>query len=465
MIDQDRYLYKRAGRWHYQRRVPSEYAKFDSRRYIRKALKTNKIDVARMRRDAMVLADDEYWEGIAKTSIILGQRANGSKESVEAVKRYERAKRIAMAKGFVYTSNSELISQSDISVLLSRIDALSNNNIPKQVEAEAVLGIAPKPKVSINQAFELYCDKICMSELLGKSDFQKKSWRKVKYRSVLNFVDLHGDMAMDEITRVEARSFYNWWSDRLVAKGDERARMPNTANRDLGNLRKLFQKYWEYEGEEDRQNPFRKLNFKEIGGKDVPHFDDGWVRENILKPEVFENLNTQAVLLTYALIETGCRPSELANILEENIVLDHEVPHVRIRRQENRELKTSSSIRDIPLVGVSLIAMKLAKTGFPHYQDKGNLLSVSLLKAFRRRNLFPSKDHRIYSFRHSFEKRMLEANLDYGLRCLLMGHKNSRPSYGDGGSLEYRRDELLKFTHPVPQSFEKNLSELIKPNC
>jgi len=43
---------------------------------------------------------------------------------------------------------------------------------------------------------------------------------------------------------------------------------------------------------------------------------------------------------------------------------------------------------------------------------------------------------------------MLEAGLDYGLRCTLMGHRNPRPEYGDGGSLKYRRDELQKIIHP-----------------
>jgi len=44
---------------------------------------------------------------------------------------------------------------------------------------------------------------------------------------------------------------------------------------------------------------------------------------------------------------------------------------------------------------------------------------------------------------------MLEAGLDFGLRCTLMGHRNPRPEYGDGGSLAYRREELLKIAHPV----------------
>jgi len=47
---------------------------------------------------------------------------------------------------------------------------------------------------------------------------------------------------------------------------------------------------------------------------------------------------------------------------------------------------------------------------------------------------------------------MLEAGLDYGLRCTLMGHRNPRPEYGDGGSLTYRRDEMLKIVHPVSEA-------------
>ena len=69
------------------------------------------------------------------------------------------------------------------------------------------------------------------------------------------------------------------------------------------------------------------------------------------------------------------------------------------------------------------------------------------MKAFRVRDLLETDRHTIYSFRHAFEKRMLEGGLDYGLRCTLMGHKNNRPQYGDGGSLEFRKSELMKITH------------------
>jgi len=55
---------------------------------------------------------------------------------------------------------------------------------------------------------------------------------------------------------------------------------------------------------------------------------------------------------------------------------------------------------------------------------------------------------------------MLEAGLDYGLRCTLMGHKNNRPQYGDGGSMDYRRKELMKIVHPVSAETIRSLPDL-----
>ena len=108
-------------------------------------------------------------------------------------------------------------------------------------------------------------------------------------------------------------------------------------------------------------------------------------------------------------------------------------------------------MREIPLVGVSLEAMKKFPAGFPRYRDKPDLLSANLMKAFTVRRLFPTPKHKIYSFRHSFEKRMLEAGIDHDLRMTLMGHTNKRPAYGDGGSMVFRRDELLKIVHSFPE--------------
>ena len=168
------------------------------------------------------------------------------------------------------------------------------------------------------------------------------------------------------------------------------------------------------------------------------------------------------------LIETGCRPSELINLRPEDIHVDEKVPYISIKPSKSRQIKTESSIRDIPLMGVALEAARRAPNGFAHYHDRNELFSANMMKAFRVRSFFPTSDHVIYSFRHSFEKRMQEANIDYGLRCLLMGHANSRPSYGDGGSLAYRRDEMLKIVHPydarIFERFDEAHPDLSSPD-
>ena len=220
----------------------------------------------------------------------------------------------------------------------------------------------------------------------------------------------------------------------------------NSGNKDITNLSILYKSYWSYEGESKRDNPFADLRFRNVVYKTIPPFSAHWIETRLLSARALSRLRPEARLVLCALMETGCRPSEIANLRSEHIILDTEVPHLRIRPTENRKLKSKSSSRDIPLMGVSLEAMKLAPRGFPKYRDKETLLSNTLMKFFKANNLLETPDHRVYSLRHAFEKRMLEAELDYGLRCILMGHHNTRPSYGDGGSLAYRRDQLAKMT-------------------
>ena len=283
-----------------------------------------------------------------------------------------------------------------------------------------------------------------MSDLLGKSDAQKNSWRRVKNRAVTNFISVVGDRDMAEITRQDAQAFREWWARRVAPTDGTKAMHPNSTNRDIGNMRTLFKAFWEYEGERDRTNPFDGLRLTNVVYKDVPPFDTAWIRIRLLDPDALSGLNDEARAIVLTMIETGCRPSELASLGPDHIVLDCDIPHLRIRPTADRKLKSKSSERDIPLVGAALREMRKHPDGFPRYHGKANSLSATLVKYFRANGLFESPEHRIYSLRHSFEKRMLEAGLDYGLRCTLMGHHNNRPEYGDGGSLTFRRDELLK---------------------
>ena len=434
------------------------------------ALGTDSLKIARLRRDALAEADEQLWASLEAPDRTGGEKTEERVAQELAASRHRAATKRAFAKGFLYAPASELAELASIAELLSRIRIVDAQDAGKatareRIEAEALLGGAPTPDVTVSAAFDLYCEEIAVGEIVNKSASQKRIWMKTKRRGVQYFIDLVGDLALRDITRKHALQYYNWWKDRLIPKPGRKTLKANTANRDLGNMRRLYSAYFKHIGEEDRANPFRNLSFQETLTPDVPPFETDWVRERIMAPGVLDGVNPQAALIIYLLIETGCRPSEIANLQAEDIRLDDPVPHIRIRPRAGREIKTHASIRDIPLVGVSLAAMRQAPDGFPHYRDKSDLLSATLMKAFRARELFPTEQHVIYSFRHAFEKRMLEGGVDYGLRCTLMGHRNTRPNYGDGGSLAYRRDELLKIAHPVPEPLERSIGRLKARVC
>jgi integrase len=199
----------------------------------------------------------------------------------------------------------------------------------------------------------------------------------------------------------------------------------SAGSRDLGNMRVLHTAYFRHIGEPDRPNPFDGLSFKKDrrGKRKVrAPFAAEWIRDKLLDPANMQGLNRDARLIFLALIETGCRPSEVCNLTPGDIVLDVATPHLKIRHRAGREIKTESSERDVPLVGVSLAAMKLAPNGFPRYADREDTLSAVLMKHLRRRDLLPTADHYVYSLRHSFEDRLENAGVDYEIRMDLMGH-------------------------------------------
>ncbi len=451
--DPDQFLLKRGKRWYYQRRVPGQFAELDPRRFAKVSLKTGSLELARMRRDQLAEADDQYWMALAAEEV----DSNGNGPTVRAAleHRYKAAIARAMAYGFSYKPAEPLAESRSIAELMERIRTLEaqtgKSGDPGRADSEALLGGTPNPAASItvSEAFELYVSRIAFDDQYNKSEAQRRSWEKTKRTSINYFIEQMGDLSLGEITRDKALEYRDWWMERMQPQdGGSKPVAPNTANRHIGNMRSLLERYFKHIGETDTDDPFREFYFSGKTEAKRASFSDDWVRTRIMAPELFDGIRLELRVLIYLLIETGARLSELVNLRAEDIRLNAKVPHITIRPEQNRELKTEDSRRDIPLVGIAEIAMRACPEGFPYYYDKSTLVSANLMKAFRQRKLLPSSDHVIYSLRHSFEDRMLEGGLDYGLRCALMGHKNNRPEYGAGGSLEYRRSELLKIAHP-----------------
>lgn len=451
-------LKMRYGLWYYYRKVPLRYRHIDSRTFVKVALKTDSLKEAQRKRDMLSLADDAHWAAMAAEA---NDNEGTSKETLAVQKyHYQAARERAQSLGYEYKTADQLLSEGNVEDVLARIKLLqgqfsiADGEVPPVRESNALLGGIEAPKsnyLSVSKCFDLFVDEIEFDAQLKKSKAQRRSWENAHRIAVKYFIELIGDVTMDGITREHARSYRNWWGNR-IKHGDEDGKRPTpyTANRRMGSMKTIYQKYFDYLGQFDRANPFTKLSFKDTKQNKRPPFSVSWMRQKIINSDALVNLNEEARCIFYALIETGARPSEICNLRPENIHLKGTVPFIEIREQTNREVKASASNRDIPLLGISLEAMKAYPNGFPRYFDKDTLLSNTLMKYFRENDLLETEKHKIYSVRHSFEDRMLEAGIDNDLRCILMGHKLSRPAYGSGGSIEYRRDELLKIVHPMP---------------
>ena len=185
----------------------------------------------------------------------------------------------------------------------------------------------------------------------------------------------------------------------------------------------------------EQKNPFREIKFAENPSKPPP-FSREWIERKILAPNALEKLNNEARDIIHILINTGARPNELAGLAVEDIILNAEIPHIKIRPNEHRAIKNRSSRRDIPLIGVALEAAERHPKGFPRYQKNSAGLSGTIMKSLRTNNLLETPDHVCYSLRHTFQDSLQNIDCPHRTTKELMGHSVEGISYGNGASLE-----------------------------
>lgn len=410
------YLYKR---------VPARYyAKVESRRFIDCSLHTDS-------QSAATAKAAEIWD-----HHIAAWEAKLAGNTSDAEMRFAAARELADLRGFRYLP-AKRVSELPYDDLMKRLDTAlgSETNKIDRREAEAILGAIAEPPITVTRALELYWT-LKKDETLGKSEDQLRRWRNPRIKAIKNFVEVVGNKPLREITGDDMLNFREWWMDRITDEG----LTTNSANKDLihfGDVMKTVNRL-------HRLNlvlPLSDLNLRETDRKKRPSLNAAWIRDVLLKPGAMDSLNEEARAITLVMINTGARPSEIAALTKNTIFLSASVPHISIEA-EGRALKTSRSKRKIPLVGVSLRALKSFPNGFPRYLSSSATLSATVNKYLKENELLPSPQHSMYSLRHAFEDRMLAGKFDDRIRRDLLGHRLTREEYGEGATLEHMRELL-----------------------
>ncbi|OSZ82566.1 hypothetical protein CAP35_04675 [Chitinophagaceae bacterium IBVUCB1] len=409
--------------YYYNRRVPEEMREFDSRHNIRVSLKTDSRSIAAKRAVVFNEQVEAYWHELVKGRV---QHDN---------RRFAQAVKIARQLGFSYEPIS-VVANLPILELVERILVLNDASRP---QVEAVLGAKPLPTVTAREALKKYWD-LSKDKILNKPADKVRKWENPRKKAVVNFIKAVGNKELSAISREDMLAFRDWWLERIAKDGMN----PDTANKDFIHLKVVFETVSDnLKLGLDISHLFKNLKIKTRHKQTRLPLSTEQIKTILQSPKL-ELLNEQAKWFLFVAAETGARPSELTGLLPCDINLQHEIPHISITDRKERELKTPHSERTIPLVGYALQAFKHLPDGFSRYRDKTDSLTGLLNKFLREHKLLPSEKHSLYSFRHSFQDRLLAVNAPDKVQAELMGHKFQRPKYGDGASLQQKQDWMVK---------------------
>lgn len=417
------HLIKVRGYFYYNRRVPEHVSKFDIRDTIRVSLKTDSKAIAKQRAGIFNEQVEAYWQDLLKNQI---PHDNG---------RFNKTLKIARQMGFAYQPMS-VVANLPILELVERLLTLKNA-APAQVEV--ALGAKPLPSLTLKAALEKYWE-YSKDKLLNKSEDQVRKWKNPRIRSVRNFIKAVGNKNVANIAREDILAFRDWWLKRISKENMN----PDTANKDFIHLKVVLESISDnLELDLAIASLFKKIKIKSRHKQTRLPFSDEQIKAILQSPKL-ELLNDEIKWFIHAAAGTGARPSELSGLLPGDIHIDTDIPYISIKDRKERELKTPHSERDIPLVGPALEAFKQMPQGFQRYRLKPDNLTTIISKFFREHNILPSEKHSLYSFRHSFQDKLLAVNTPDRVQAELMGHKFNRPKYGNGATLAQKAEWMYK---------------------
>ncbi|MBK1634811.1 DUF6538 domain-containing protein [Rhodovulum adriaticum] len=469
---------ERRGRVYYMRiRVPKRYAEVEPRREINRSLKTCDQTEARARFAVAIKALKADWEAR------LAREEDGSTTNA-----FSGAISLLEAWDMRYVPMQELVHGS-ITDLVTRIEKVVNSGVQSAL-VPAALGVLDYPKIKVSE-MPAIVEELKAADIASKNANQLREWRNKYINAAKVFSEVCMDKPVCDITEADAMRFCKYWKARRDG-GEVTTNHVNKRIRFMGQIVDAY--YWKFDiPKSHRKNPFIGQAIEKIAFDD--RTNDGkklalpvvWV-SRLVRGEMLEGLNDEARDITIIAADSGTRQSEIYNLPESDIHLDHPIPHILLQTvrdgEQKRQIKNTASFRPVVLLGASLEAMRRHPRGFPRYRGKGSY-SGAVNKYFRENNYFPNPPEglllpggleakfSIGSTRHTFEDRMRFAKLTNEERAYLMGHSigkvRGRPVYGSTPDLRLRAlyQEMVSFPtdtwEPRPiEALRKEIDRLAK---
>ena len=423
--------------WYYRRRIPnfaqsihkkSPTAKPPQQRYF--SLKTSDKMVACKKADAETRKLDALWEAMRNSP------ENGANPQI--------ALTLLKARGF---KPGDALRYPDLPPISDFVDDLVGryepSDMPPLVSPQDKLAInilygAPIPR-NLSDAKEIHFE-------MGRGPKGKVAEGQFN-RAWQRLIAITGDIPLDQLRRDHANRFVRALKDTGVSGA--------TIEKYIAQIRPLIQTAID-EYELDRPNPFAKLNTLSMGEEPskrrYPYVDDEMraIQEKCFK---VDDERRWAIAM---LSDSMCRLAEIIGLRKDEVFLEADIPHIHVKPNEVRRLKTKTSERFVPLVGAALWAAKRAMHTegdylFPIFRPKGigkdfssGSASAALVKWLKDNKL--AKDGQgLHSFRHTMRDRLRNVETPADLAHCIGGWAS--PGVGEKYGQGHGLPGMQKFMH------------------
>jgi len=284
-----------------------------------------------------------------------------------------------------------------------------------------------KANITLSEALETY--------LAQKGSNKGKTFHAAAQRACAYLVEASGAKDLADYSRADALKY----RDYLIAKG----MAGSSVSRVISSIRAVMN-FAISEYALDLKNPFVGMYHDRLAGvsKRLPISieDIRKVQQQCL------SLNDDLRWLVALVSDTGMRLAEVSGLLKTDIILDEDIPFIRVQPHSWRKLKTAGSERDVPLVGVSLwAAQRLLDAcpdsgyAFPRY-NKTTITNANSASAALNKWLHPYVPNgcTMHSFRHSMRDRLRAVECPADIVDQIGGWTTGGvgQGYGSGYSLE-----------------------------
>jgi len=290
-------IYLRGNSYHLRKRVPLRFKAIEEREIVAVSLKTDSPRLAKRKAD-------EVWN-----QLLEGWEAALCGDADGAQARYRVAKNVAAHRGVDFVA-APVLAAGALEDILSRVQKvpLQSGRLAQPADrrcgARGGRGTGADDRGALEEFWRISVDVI-----RGKTEDQVRRWKNLRLKAVKNLVGVIGNKALRDLTRADMSSFRDWWNEKIAKEG----LTANSAQKDFTHIAHTLRVVDDSLG--------LALNLP-VGGLKIKAGEKGtrrpfsvkWIKEKLLADGALDGLNAEARTILLALINTGARPSEVADI-------------------------------------------------------------------------------------------------------------------------------------------------------